>query len=351
VQVLVLTEVSRYDMLADRNDSAIEVGREALALAEQLGLDDLRARAFNNIGVARVAAGDPAGIEDVARSVALAEQANDVYEMVRSNNNLGIMYLMLGDARKSRSGILEAYRLSQHYGHHANARWSASGPVLAEAFHRGGWDDALQLAEESLADPELHYQSANAHGFRGLMRAARGDLEGAESDAERAIELARPAEDPQLVLTVSTIAAVTFMSVGNERRASETLDDVLAEIRQLPQIGFAAVWAHGLAWVARMLGRPEDVVEAIKDEPADTPWIHAARAVAAGEFVRAADIFVEIGAQTLEAFYRLRAAEALVAEGRRAEADAQLGPALAFYRAVGATRYVREGEALLAASA
>jgi hypothetical protein len=54
---------------------------------------------------------------------------------------------------------------------------------------------------------------------------------------------------------------------------------------------------------------------------------------------------------SVEAFYRLRAAEQLVVEGRRAEADDQLGPALGFYRSVGATRYVREGEALLAASA
>ena len=52
-----------------------------------------------------------------------------------------------------------------------------------------------------------------------------------------------------------------------------------------------------------------------------------------------------------EACCRLCAAEAYVAQGRRAEADEQLRPALAFYRSVGATRYVREGEALLAASA
>ena len=58
-----------------------------------------------------------------------------------------------------------------------------------------------------------------------------------------------------------------------------------------------------------------------------------------------------MGAVSSEAFYRLRAAEALVAEGRQAEADEQLRPALAFYGSVGATRYVREGEALLAASA
>ena len=35
-------------------------------------------------------------------------------------------------------------------------------------------------------------------------------------------------------------------------------------------------------------------------------------------------------------------------EGRRAEADAELKRSLAFWRSVGATAYVREGEALLA---
>jgi class 3 adenylate cyclase/tetratricopeptide (TPR) repeat protein len=351
IQVQVLTEVSRYAMLADRNDEAVEVGREALALAEQLGLDDLRARALNNVGSARVAAGDQSGIEDVTQSVALAEQANDVYEMVRSNNNLGVMYLVLGDVRKSTEGILEAYRLAQHFGHYANARWSAGGPVLASAVQRGDWEEAMQRAEESLADPELHYQSASAYGWRALMRVARGDLDGAESDAERAIEAARPARDPQLVLTSLGMAAVALLLVGRERRAAQTLDEVLAEVRELPQLGFAVVWAHGYAWVARMLGRPEDVLDAIRDEPANTPWLHAARAVAAGDFVRAADLFVEMGASMQEAFYRLRAAEALVAEGRRAEADQQLRQALAFYRSVGAARFVREGEALLAATA
>jgi hypothetical protein len=59
----------------------------------------------------------------------------------------------------------------------------------------------------------------------------------------------------------------------------------------------------------------------------------------------------EIELPAAAAFYRLRAAEQFVAEGRRAEADEQLRSALSFYRGVGATRYVREGEALLAASA
>lgn len=58
-----------------------------------------------------------------------------------------------------------------------------------------------------------------------------------------------------------------------------------------------------------------------------------------------------MGARPHEALTRLRAAEAHVANGQRAEADAQLQNALAFWRSVRATRYVRKGERLLTASA
>jgi hypothetical protein len=52
-----------------------------------------------------------------------------------------------------------------------------------------------------------------------------------------------------------------------------------------------------------------------------------------------------------EAFARLQAPRVLTERGERAEADVQLRKALAFYRSVGARAYVREGEALLAATA
>jgi hypothetical protein len=61
-------------------------------------------------------------------------------------------------------------------------------------------------------------------------------------------------------------------------------------------------------------------------------------------------VYADLGSLHAEAYTRLRAAEQLVAEGRSGEADVQLQKALGFYRSVGATRFVREGEALLAAS-
>jgi hypothetical protein len=50
------------------------------------------------------------------------------------------------------------------------------------------------------------------------------------------------------------------------------------------------------------------------------------------DFRGAAETYDEIGVPALAADARLLAAEALVAEGRRAEADAELQRALAFYR-------------------
>jgi hypothetical protein len=78
------------------------------------------------------------------------------------------------------------------------------------------------------------------------------------------------------------------------------------------------------------------------------PWLKAALSYTEGDFVRAADIYAGIGAKAQEAYARLRAAESFVHEGRRAEADAELERALAFWRRVGAAAYIREGEALLA---
>jgi len=66
--------------------------------------------------------------------------------------------------------------------------------------------------------------------------------------------------------------------------------------------------------------------------------------------VRAADILQSFGAVALEAHARLRAAQRLAREGRRAEAADQLAAALAFYRSVRATGAVREAEELLPAA-
>jgi hypothetical protein len=77
------------------------------------------------------------------------------------------------------------------------------------------------------------------------------------------------------------------------------------------------------------------------------PWDRAALALLDGRPDVAADILADAGDPFREARVRLLAATELVADGRGREAEAQVAKALEPYRAVGATRYVREAEALL----
>jgi hypothetical protein len=104
-----------------------------------------------------------------------------------------------------------------------------------------------------------------------------------------------------------------------------------------------------LAFVAHELGCAEELAEHLERGP-QTTWADASRAVLRGDFVKGADLLDEIGDAKLEAVARLRAAEQLVAEGRRTEADEQLQRSLGFWRSVRATRYIRQAEALLAAA-
>jgi len=115
-------------------------------------------------------------------------------------------------------------------------------------------------------------------------------------------------------------------------------------------IGDAVMALQLLAWTLTALGRGRELIDVLPLQ-ADVPWVRAAEAFAVGDVGRAADICAAVGARTEEARDRLWLAEALIEPDRRAEAGSELERALSFYRSVGATRYVHQGEALMAADA
>src|SRR6185437_9585688 len=105
------------------------------------------------------------------------------------------------------------------------------------------------------------------------------------------------------------------------------------------------------AWAARALDRGGELAESLARHEHPTRWMTAGLHVVRDELVEAAEVCASMPCRPDEAYARLRAAERFVEQGRRREADEQLARALAFYRSVGASRYVAEGEALLAATA
>ncbi len=136
-----------------------------------------------------------------------------------------------------------------------------------------------------------------------------------------------------------------------DARTTPPLADEVAGFRSA-EGGFAYfTWIVWLAWLARDLGQAESFREQAERETPRTPWVDAGEAIVDDEFPRAADVLDRMGLRPFEAYARLRAAEQLAAQGRTAEAADQRDRALAFYRSVGASTYIRRAEALLPASA
>jgi class 3 adenylate cyclase/tetratricopeptide (TPR) repeat protein len=346
----VLSEVSRYHMLGGRNEEAVEVGRHALEMAKQLGLDEVRAHALNNIGTARGTQGDPSGVDDVRESIEIAAAAHSV-EAYRGWNNLGATYMALGDFRSAAeawaSGVAEAerHRLLPI------ARWLFF-ERLPVAYGSGRWDEFERLAAEFTADPRApYYLWGYLNEFRGRVRLSLGDLGGAVEDAEAALANGRQAKDPQRMQGALAFAAFTAFTTRRTRECEELVDELL-------RLDPARIWVShvvppilDLAWVLTGLGRGQDFLDAAAVAGRSGPYLEAGIAFAGGDMERAADLCAEVGVLPNEAYTRLRAAEKLLEEGRRAEAEAQLQRALEFYRSVGAAFYIRQAEALMAASA
>ena len=166
---------------------------------------------------------------------------------------------------------------------------------------------------------------------------------------ERALELAHLAKDPQIVYPTLAASAHVLREGGQAERSAGLAVEVLAQLQAKRISGDFVDILHVLAWTLSALGRGAELIEVLPNS--DVPWVQAAVAFAGGDLRQAADVCGTMGALTEEARDRLWLAQALIEQGRRSEADVELQRALSFYRSVGATRYIREGEALLAVSA
>ena len=189
-----------------------------------------------------------------------------------------------------------------------------------------------------------------AYVVRGLVRLARGDAAGAISDTAWVLGRSRAAQDPQVLHPSLAFHSYALVACGRRAEAEPLVDELLERL-QASRSSTLSYWIVPFAVVLTKVNRAAELETLARNATISTRWLDAARAYATGKFEEAAAIHADIGSIPEEAFARLRAAEALVEAGRRAEADAQLQQALAFYRSVGASGYIREAEGLLAASA
>jgi hypothetical protein len=261
--------------------------------------------------------------------------------------------LVNGEVEKSLAYLEEGAGDASRFGLVRDGRWfRGQRPELQ--FLLGRWDEALTGAEEFLAEVEAgspHYGTAGALTVRARLRLGRDDIGGATADSERALALARLVKDPQALFPVMADCAYVLHDSGETQRAAELVDEFLVEGAARAGVGFGGgiTAMHVLAWTACALGRGEELLAVLPGS--QVAWVRAAAAFASGDVGLAADVCAQMGAVSEEAYDRLLLAEMLVQQHRQAEAEVELQRALAFYRSVGATRYLRRAEKLLTRSA
>jgi class 3 adenylate cyclase len=350
VKALAISTSSRFKMLDSDDEEAIRVGLEALTMAEELGLDEIRAAALNNVGTARSSLGDVSGLRDLIDAAAAAEAAGAPFELCRAKGNLAAQLWVGGRVAEAAAEWEDTGRVARRYGMAAFERW-VPGVLIVPHYSLGRWDEAAAAADAFIADLEAgrpHYLASQAYSCRALLRLARNAVDQSLSDCDDALAAATRAGDKQSLLPALARVAHVRCELGDPDGATEAAEAFLAHLRN-ESIGYSESSLGELAWALTALGRGAELVDALGDH--STLWACSAKAFAGGDPIGAAEIAAEMGALADEAYARLSAARLLAGERRRAEADEQLGLALTFYRSVGATRFAEQGESLLAATA
>jgi tetratricopeptide (TPR) repeat protein len=339
-KAMVLSQGMMHLLIADRNADALQVAREGLAMARSLGDRDVEAAALGTIGAARISLGDPGGLGDLERCIAMYE-ADGSSSVIPWLGNLAFSYALLGDLRRSFAARRAAWEAAERFGSALRLRWLELERA-GEHYWSGRWDQSVRVADSVASDAEdgaPHYMECECRLWRGRIRLARGQIGKALDDARRALALARESGDRLELDPALAFGARTLLAAGQEADAGELLDDLLASLggRLLkPELGV------DLAVALIALGRSVVALDTVLP----SPWLEATQALVAGDPLRAADGYASIGSRPDEAWARLQAARQLMVTGHYVEASAQVEPALAFYREVAASTYLAEARTL-----
>ena len=347
----VLEQAARTYLLTLRLDAASEVAGDAVALCERAGFSDLLPACLCTLGHSRLDSGDPAGIDDIDRSIEVGRELPSALQAaVGFYLDAGIAYLELGALDRAFELWEENRTVARESGNPAALAYAAAVQVR-QLYYEGDWDGAFRaltrwLAQRASGSP---YFEVRPRTMRALMQSARGDVYTAFEDAERALALGRGAQDAQTFHTALAVHCYVAWIAGDDdtaRSSAAELLDLIAK-RGTQQLSMSLPI---LGDCVCELELEEAFAEALAAIRKSTLWVDAARAQVEGDAGAAAEIYARIGSRPDEARAHLRAAHQLARCGKR-DAEAHGRKALDFYRSVGATRYVREAEKLLPATA
>ena len=347
-KVDVLANKARHQMLADFDT---ESARQALELAEALGLDEQRAQLLITIGSARWFSGNRDGREDIRRGLEIALAGDYPQATWRAYVNLGGCAGQAGDLHEALRLSNEAGSVARRLGVRDELRWHQA-TAIELLFELGRWQECAVAADEFISDAAArrakHYMDSWVRLTRARLRLARDDLHGALLDQSTGLSAARIAKDPQVLYPALTVSAYLLADAGRLEDAGQLVDEFMA--KEPSAIGELLVGTIiDLAFAADRLGRTGELRQWLAGS-GESLWSRAARALVDHDFQPGLALLEDIGAIRSLNVARLWAARVSFESGRTADVEESLNPALDFFHSVGAKRFVRRAEALSVSS-
>jgi tetratricopeptide (TPR) repeat protein len=322
-----LADLARRLMLAGRNEESIQVGGRAILLAEAAGLEEVAVDSLVTVGTARGNVGADAAIEVLQGALERARAISAPVPIYRAlNNQVYLIRRLDGLAASLPVRDQVESEVLRRYGMLSTLRWFDSSAAW-DSYQEGKWDDALERADSFFRrSSQRHALDHTVLLVRAWVALARGDQQSASADLERAFARARGVDDPYLMGPASVYFARIALLSGMSDEA-ESFTDMLEALEQ-NAIGLAADCTTEVAWLAVDLGRRFEL------EASPSIWRVANDAILDGRLGEAIDILDATGVHTEAAYARLRRAQR--------EPGPWLEEAEAFYREVGATRFLDE---------
>jgi class 3 adenylate cyclase len=332
----------RLHWLGNRDEELAEqFERQALAMADELDLKEVRARILSASGSWRTVKGDPWGFDALEESIALFEQLNSP-EVQRPLNNVADGYYNLGDLAKAAEATRRMKEAWKRFGGIDFLRWHDSQEVRL-LYIDGRWDEVLKMADRWIADARArqgHYLESAWRCFRSRVLLGRGDAAGAHDESSFCLERARVAADPQVLIPALAFHMRVLWSTGQPGADSLALE--LVDLCRRASLRVAHDWFWDAAVALAGLGRLQELEAVAESVPTPTPWRESGVAAGREDPLAAAAILNGMAARVFEAEAQLLAAKKGLTE--------DLSAAIDFFREAGASAYLDEAESLTAKS-
>jgi DNA-binding CsgD family transcriptional regulator len=236
-------------MLAEQRAETEEWGQRAIALAEELGDDEILTHALNNVGTALLNGNDAGGWEPLERSLDLSLQHNFEEHAARAWTNLACSAVSMYDYARAATYLQDGIT---YCADHDLDSWRLYMTAWRARFwlEQGDWasaDDDTALVLDTYTNSAVSRLPALA--VRAYLRVRRGDP-GAETLLREALDLALETEELQRIAPVVAARAEAAWLRGelgsrrDELARTFTLAEARNHLRSQGELGYW-LWRAG----------------------------------------------------------------------------------------------------------